>query len=222
MMRKLLTTVAAITAAGVIAFGIAKAANLPLFSNVALQEPSQELAALNTLVNNINAGVTGNLGYINGPVANPTGNSTTANQSLASTTIVTNQLVAAGQGIFARCSGINASGTTNAKVGLAIGKAMSVSLESIPGTNPQWDLEVQFHAATSPVTANYTWVGRGFASDASGTATNFMAVNGGNDTNTSDNLANNSVPVSCVVYAGTGGIATGSVTMENFIVQVLR
>lgn len=221
-MRKLLATVSAIAVAASIAGGIVYAANLSLFSGASCAESSQTVACLNQLVQAVNAGVTGNLAFTPGPVAGTTGSPTTANNTLASATIATGQLLVAGQGLRVRCSGIQASATTNARVGIVVGRSMAVSLEAIPGANPNWDMEVQLHAATTPVTANEVWVGRGFASNASGNATNFMAVNGGNDTTVTDNNVNFSLPVSCVQYAGVGGIATGSVTMENFLIEVLR
>jgi hypothetical protein len=224
-MRKLLTSVSAVAIAGFAAFGIVKAANIPLFSNIALQEPSQELAALNTLVQAINSGVTGNYGYVPGPVGNAGSSNTTANFTFASTSIPTASITQVGQGYRARCSG-QATVSTTFKVGIAVGRSMQVSLENFAGSTgndaigpqPNWDLEIQFHAATNPVTGNYTWMGRGFAAQPTGTATGQMSMVSGNDT-TGDNNNLAPITVNCVWY---GGIATGLATMNNFVVEQLR
>ncbi len=224
MMRKLLTSVSAVAIAGFAAFGIVKAANLPLFSNIALQEPSQELAALNTLVQAINTGVTGNFAYVPGPVGNTGTGTTTQNITFASAVVPTGTLVAAGQGYRARCAGTS-NVATAFKVGITVGRSMAVSQENFPvggaqPNNSNWDLELQFQAATNPVTANYTWMARAFAAIASGTVSgSTLSVNSGNDTTVTDNNANFQLPITCVMY---GGATTGEVTMMNFAIEQLR
>lgn len=221
-MRKLLTSVSAVAIAGLAAYGAVKAANLPLLSGPATSDPAAVQGSLNLVIQNINAGVTGDFAYVPGPVTNALGGAgNNANQVLASATIPTGTLVAVNNGYRARCAGISQA-LTNVNYGIVVGKAMNASIQGAPGTNSSWDMEIEWHAATSPVTANYSWMTRSFASDASGSATNFMAVNSGNDTNTTDNNAIFAVPVQCVVYTTAGGLPTGAATMMNFSIEQLR
>lgn len=224
-MRKLLTSVAAIVVAGLSGYGAIKAANLSLFGNISLQEPSQELAALNTLIQAINSGVTGQYAFVPGPVGNTGTGTTTQNFVFASATIPTGTLVAAGQGFRARCAGTS-NGATNVNYGIAVGKAIAVSLQtggtgnSQGTTQPNWDLEIQWQAATNPVTASYTWMGRAFASTTTGVLTQeSMAITSGLDTNATDNNAIFAIPVSCVMY---NGAATAITTMQNFEIEAIR
>ncbi len=227
-MRKLLTSVSAIAIAGGLAYGIARSASpgtLPFVSGPTCSEPSQEIACLNALIQNIYSGVTGNFAYV-GPTGNSGGGTTTANFTFASALIPTGTALAANSGYRARCAGISGVSTTM-KVGIAAGRSMAVSLENfgavnnVIGAEPNWDLELEFHTVALQTTAtpSYGWMGRGFAAQATGTATSQMAVISGNDITVTDNTINFGVPITCVVY---GGVATGFVTMMNFSVEQLR
>ncbi len=224
-MRKLLTSVSAIAVAGVLAYGVANSANptsLPFFSGPACAEAGAQLQCLNQLIQQIYSGVTGNFGYVPGPVANSGSSNTTANFTFASTIIPTSSITGVGQGYRARCAGISTVSTT-VKFGIVIGRSMQVSLENdgintIPANTNNWDLELQFHAATQPATGNYTWMGRALAGTSTGAATNQVVVISGNDV-TGDNNNLQAIPVTCVWY---GGIATGLATMMNFSVEQLR
>ncbi len=222
-MRKLLSTVAAVAVAGGLAYTIAYSSNIPLLTGPSCAEAGAQLQCLNQLIQSVNSGVTGNYAFVPGPVGNSGGGTTTANFTFASAVIPTGALVAAGQGYRARCAGVSGV-TTTAKYGIAIGRSMAVSLENWPTggaiNNPEWDLDIEFRAATTPVTANVVWMARAFAGIASGTTSGAaLSINSGNDTTVTDNNANLALPITCVAY---GGIATGFATMMNFSVEQLR
>ncbi len=224
-MRKLLSTVAAVAVAAGLAGGLAYTANIPLLSGATCADAAAQLQCLNQLIQSINSGVTGNFAYVPGPIGNAGTSNTTANLTLASAIIPTGSIANVNQGYRARCAGLSTVSTT-IKVGLVIGRSMQVSLENFAGSTgndaigpqPNWDLELQFLAATQPATNNFTWMGRAFAGQATGTATGQVAVISGNDV-TGDNNNLQSLPITCVFY---GGAATGLVTMMNFSVEQLR
>jgi hypothetical protein len=104
MLKKILTgTVAVFFAAG-----LATAANLSIFSGP--QDPSQLLATINTLVQNINFGVNGRLTA----VVTPAGNTTAIEQTLMTYTLPANRIANTGDAVRVRCWG-NTATNSNAK-----------------------------------------------------------------------------------------------------------
>ena len=233
-MRKLLTSVAAIAISVGISYGMVKAVNLPLFSNIALQEPSQELAALNSLVQALNFGTTGNLAYTPGPIGNL---ATTVGQTFASALVPTGQLTSAGQGIRARCYGQTANTTASKTINLMIfaqgqtpgsisATAPIISSTALNIGNENWDLELQYQVQTNPVTANAGWIGRSFVGNATPAGSTVATVspvniNSGQDTNQADNLATNGLVVACQ-YVNSSGAGAASATMQGFIVEQMK
>ncbi len=99
MLKKILTgTVAVFFAAG-----LAAASNISLLSGP--QDPSQLLATVNTLIQSINFGVNGRLTA----VVTPAGNTTTAEQTLATYTLPANRIAATGDAVRIKCWGTTAA-----------------------------------------------------------------------------------------------------------------
>ncbi len=222
-MRKLLSTTAAIAIAGTLAYTVARTSNIPLLTGPSCAEAGAQLQCLNQVIQSVNSGVTGNYAFVPGPVGVSGMGTTTANITLASATIPTGSILSAGQGYRARCAGITSISTT-IKFGIAVGRSIQVSLENIgintiPANGSGWDLDLEFRAATTPVTANTVWIGRALAGTATGSATNQVVVISGNDTTVTDNNTNLALPVTCIAY---GGATTGVATMMNFSVEQLR
>jgi len=99
MLKKLLMG----TVALVFAAGLATASNLTLLSGP--QDPSQMLATINSLIQSINFGVNGRLTA----VVTPAGNTTTAEQTLATYTLPANRIAATGDAVRIRCWGTSAA-----------------------------------------------------------------------------------------------------------------
>lgn len=106
MLKKLLTGAAAIAFAAT----VAGAANLTIFSGP--QDPSQLLATVNTLIQNINFGTAGRLNTQT--VA--TGTSTTVEQTLLTYSLPANRIASDGDGVRVVCWGTSAT-NANLKVG---------------------------------------------------------------------------------------------------------
>lgn len=124
MLKKILTgTVAVFFAAG-----LAAAANLSIFSGP--QDPSQLLATVNQLVQNINFGVNGRLTA----VVTGTLNTLTSEQTLASYTLPANRLATTGDAVLIKCWGQFATNTDTKSVKIYFGST-GVSSVSI-GSNP--------------------------------------------------------------------------------------
>lgn len=98
----------AIALLGLLISTSAFAANLPLLSGPQYSEPSQILPTVNTVIQNINAGVTGTLG-------SSTGGTTTGTsiQTLGTVTINPNVISVPGQAIKIQCWGTGTATGTN-------------------------------------------------------------------------------------------------------------
>jgi hypothetical protein len=214
--RKLLSTVAAIALAG----GVAYATNIPLLSGPAPSEPSQTLATFNQLISSINSGTPG-LGGYGGWVGNIGNVGTTASQILAQSIIPTGSISGAGTGFRATCAGIMASNATNETVAIQVGNTVAdtISLSTITVGQP-WSLDMLWQAATSPVTASYVFVGHGFSAPATGSATNFVSVNAGQDTVVTNNSVNFSIPIKCVAVMNS--TQAGILTATTFTVEQVK
>lgn len=143
-------------AAVVFAAGVAGAANLSLLSGSQYSEPSQILATVNTLIQNINFGVSGRLN------ANVTTTSatlaTTAEQTLATYTLPANRLAVTGDGVRVVCWGTTAANTDAKTIKLYFGTSAmsSVSMGGQPN-NKKWRLEMtvlRSGSATQTVVGN--------------------------------------------------------------------
>jgi len=237
-MRKLLASVAAIALTG----GMAYAVNVTPLSGPTINEPSQLMNGLNTVINSFNFGTSGNLGYVAGPLGAV---GTTVQQSIAFTTVNTGQLSNAGQALLARCYGISANNTHVKQVGIiAYGTqatnqnfqtvtplinslAPYVSSTAFSVGNENWDVELLYQLNTTPATANAAYIGRAWTGLATGgtaglgaVATPQIIINIGNDTSSTENLAVNGLTFAC--QAGLGTAAGGDVTMEGFSVQQVK
>lgn len=205
---------AASIAATVIAGSVAWAANLPLFSGPSTNEPGQLNATVNQLISNINTGVSGLIGFSAGPVSSI---ATTVVQPFVTSTIPTGQLVSAGQGLRVTCGGVTQANTDTKTVSLTVGTA-TVTSTAIAIPSVSWSLDLLWQPATTPVTANNVWIGHAFTSTVTG-ASSSVTVNGGNDTNANDNIANQGIPVKCSYVQGTSAV---DVTMETFTIEQVK
>lgn len=149
MLKRFLAGLAAVVCAG----GIALGSNLTLFSGP--QDPSQLLAQINTLIQNINFGVSGRL---NASVTSA-GTTTTVEQTLMTYSLPANRLANDGDSVEVVCWGTTAA-NTNAKSAKLYFGTSSISTTAGPTASPnalKWQLSLtvmRSGAATQVVMGN--------------------------------------------------------------------
>lgn len=143
-------------AAVLFAATMAGAANLSLLSGSQYSEPSQILATVNTLIQNINFGVSGRLNA--SVTATGTPLATTAEQTLASYTLPANRLANTGDGVRIVCWGTTASNSNGKSVILYFGNSSFTSANASSTPNgAKWRMELlvmRSGAATQTVVGN--------------------------------------------------------------------
>jgi len=143
-------------AAVVFAAGVAGAANLSILSGSQYSEPSQILATVNTLIQNINFGVSGRL--MAGLTATGTTSATTVDQTLMSYTLPASQLANPGDGVRVVCWGATASNSNAKTAKLNFGNSQITTANASPTpNNSKWRLELvvlRSGAATQTVMGN--------------------------------------------------------------------
>lgn len=141
-------------AAVLFAAGVAGAANLSILSGP--QDPSQLLATVNTLIQNINFGVSGRL--MAGLTATGTTSATTVDQTLMSYTMPASQLANSGDGVRVVCWGTTASNSNAKTAKLNFGNSQITTANASPTPNAsKWRLELvvlRSGAATQTVMGN--------------------------------------------------------------------
>lgn len=143
-------------AAVVFAAGMAGAANLSLLSGSQYSEPSQILATVNTVIQNINFGVSGRLSA--GLTATGTSLGTTVDQTLMTYTLPASQLANPGDTIKVVCWGTTAanSNVKTAKLNFGTSQIVTSSTSGSPNA-AKWRLELvvmRSGAATQTVMGN--------------------------------------------------------------------
>lgn len=202
-MRKLAIAIAALLVSGAVAL----AANVPLISGPASNEPSQENATINGVIQSIVSGMNGIIAAQPGPIATT---ATTIAQTFATTTIPTSTLNVPGQAIRARCWGIGSSSTNTKSVALNFGTGVVVTSGSMTAANQQWGVDLMIQAVT--LTANYVAIGSGeFGSTLMPTVSKQV---------TADNLQTG-LTLSCTGQTPTA-VETGGLTMEGFLVEQIK
>jgi hypothetical protein len=201
-MRKLLITTVALLAS----CALALAANVPFVSGPTSNEPSQENATINAVIQSIVSGMNGIIAAQPGPIATT---ATTIAQTFATTTIPTSTLNVPGQMLHAKCWGIGSSSTNNKAVALNFGTGVVVTGGSIQAANAQWGIDLYIQAVT--LTANYVAFGTGMSS-----STLFPTVS---KQVTADNLQTG-LTLSCT--GQVNAVEAGGLTMEGFIVEQVK
>lgn len=217
MLKKLLSTVAAVLAASAISYS----ANITSFNTVlsGCNEASQLLNCINQLITAVTAGVNGNVGT--NTVAVSSIASTGFDQQLMTVTVPPNTLTAAGQSLRARCFGTfganNNSKTIKAFVtstSTPNGAIIASLVSTINGGS--WNLELLVTYAASATNSN--WVGRGEA----GTFTTGVAFSN----IVSPVVASNSViDFRTAITASCGGVtptAAGDITVQELTVEQIK
>ena len=200
VLRGVLTTLAAVVMAGVLAY----ASNIPLMTGPI--SPDNQLAHFNNLINQINADTAGLSQFIPGPIQST---ATTNEQTLATTSVPAGQIASSGQGLDILCSGTTAANTNTKTVHLYFGSveystaAMSTSAES-------WYLELIVNANATPA-SNAVYMGRGL------TNTTAVAAVAGVDSSDPWNAA---ITVKCTVAQGTA--SASDTTLEQFLIQQIK
>ena len=131
--RKIFASLGAVVAS----VGIASAANLPLLSGPQYSEPSQVLATINTLIQNINSGVGGLLNAQTGAYSSI---ATTVEQTMLSYTVPASAIASAGQALRVKCWGGTAASANNKTMKLYFG-AQNVATPAAGTSNKGWYLE---------------------------------------------------------------------------------
>lgn len=187
------------------AAGVAGAANLSLLSGSQYSEPSQILATVNTLIQNINFGVNGRLSATVTATGTPI--ATTAEQTLATYTLPANRLAATGDGVRIVCWGTTASNSNAKQAILYFGGSSFTSANASAAPNgAKWRMELlvmRSGAATQTVVGN----GQVLAAPVS------IYTNAG-----SDNLTAN-VTIKCNSVTPT---APQDMTMQGMLVEQIK
>ena len=204
-MRKLLSALVAVTFSA----GIAAAAFIPLLSGsaqLACQEPSQSAYCANQLIQTMNSYL-GLVAVLPGPIAST---ATTAEQTLATTSLPPNTLSVPGQTLRLKCGGATAANGNTKSAKLYFGTGASISTGNFTASAAAWELEliVTDAAITQP---NSVYVGRGTES------TTVVAPVAGN--NVTDNLTT-AITAKCTVTQGTASAA--DLTLEDFVIEQVK
>jgi hypothetical protein len=115
----------------------AAAANLPLLSGSQYSEPSQMLATVNTVIQNINSGVGGLANAQTGSV----GNTSTSETILEQWAVPANTLNAAGQSLRITCWGTTAANSNNKTIKLYFGASVITS-GTLTDSNKNWTAQL--------------------------------------------------------------------------------
>jgi hypothetical protein len=202
-MKKILSLIAA----AFFAFGAvpAGAANLALLSGSQYSEPSQILATLNTLIQNINSGVGGLLNAQTAAVATGTG---TTEQTLQTYTLPAGFLSAAGQSLRISCWGTTGATANNKTRKLYYGASViTTATEAANAQNWKLDLIVMHTAA-----AAQSVVGTGLAG--TGGVTPISYVNQGTDNDAA------AVVIKCTGTDGTS--AAADITANGMLIELIK
>lgn len=188
------------------AAGVAGAANLSLLSGSQYSEPSQILATVNALIQNINFGVSGRLNA--SVTATGTTSATTVDQNLMTYSLPANQLANAGDGIRVVCWGAAASNANAKTAKLTFGTSTISTANSTTGitSGAKWRLELvvlRSGAATQTVMGN----GQTLATPLS------IYTNAGTDSLTS------AVTIAC---AGNTPTAPQDLTAQGMLVEQIK
>ena len=183
---------------------VAGAANLSLLSGPNYSDPSQVLATVNTLIQNINTGVGGLVNAQTGTAT--TSVATTTEQTLLSYTLAPGALATAGQSIRAYCWGHTSANTNNKTMKLYFGST-SVTTPAAGTNNLGWWLEIIVMRRTATTQG---FLGKGLV--------NTTAV-APSLSDAAENLAN-SVLIKCT---GTNGNASSNeITASGMIVESIK
>lgn len=202
-MRKLLLGSAAVLLTGAIAYG----ANFQLAPSGFVAEPSQIIAIINTLIQQLNANGTGVVASQTGPT---TSIATTVVQTFATTPIPSGTLNQPGQTLRLKCWGSTPANTDTKWVGLTFGSTTVTSGAFTQSAAP-WSLDLTITSVTT--TANYVAQGQGLVGTTIATNSTFSRQV------TSDNLgvANTA---SCTGQQGTSIAA--DILMLGFTVEQVK
>lgn len=201
MKKLLLSTVAALLTAGVMAV----AADLPNFTGP--QDPSQLNATMNQMNANIRSGVNGLIAFTPGASGSA---ATTAEQTLATTSVPASTIAKTGQTLFMRCSGGFAfSGHTNT-IKLYYGTSVYSSGPIVAAASlSTWSLELYVTNAGSSTSGVIRGLGAVGASPVFLNAT----------TNAVDDMTT-ALTAKCTATQGTA--APNDVTITNFFVEQIK
>lgn len=193
-------------AAVLFAASVAGAANLSLLSGSQYSEPSQILATINTLIQNINSGVSGRLNASLTAIGTPLG--TTVDQTLFSYTLPANTLANAGDSVRVICWGATPANGNTKTIKLNFGASQLTSANSIQTApnNGKFRLELivmRSGAATQQVMGNGTVIATPIS----------VYTNAGTDALTSD------VAITCV---GNTPTAPQDITAQGMLVEQIK
>lgn len=182
----------------------AGAANLPLLSGSQYSEPSQVLATVNTVIQNINAGVSGLLSNSLAQFSTAAG---TTEQTMFTYTLPPNGL-AIGQSIDVRCWGSTGATANNKTRKLYYGAAVITTATEAANAQP-WMLH---YVVTRTASATEAFSGDGLAG--TGGVTPLNTVTQGTDDGTA------AVVIKCTGTDGTS--AAGDILANGMVVQAIR
>jgi hypothetical protein len=200
-LRGAFTTLAAVLMAGAIAY----ATNIPLYTGPI--QPANLQAALNDLISKINFDTPGLSQFIPGPIAST---ATTAEQTLATTSIPAGQILSSGQGLDILCSGITQADSNSKTVHLYFGSGIEYSTAAMSTSGENWYLELIINANATPA-SNAVFLGRGL------TSTTAVAATSGVDVSDPWNAA---ITVKCTVTQGNA--SASEVQLEQFLIQQIK
>lgn len=204
-MRKLLSVLTSVLMVVGITFGASWAANVPLQTNAAFNEPSQILSTVNSVLQVINTNVSGVVAVQVGPI-NST--ATTAEQTLATFTIPAGTLASPGQSLRLMCSGGSGSNTNQKTMHLYYGTT-EISSAAFSTSAETWNLQLFVtNAGTQP---NSVATGYGFTNT---TAVAPIATN-----NLTDNLST-ALVAKCTVTQGTA--SASDITLYDFVAEQVK
>lgn len=188
------------------------AATIPLVSGPTSNEPSQENATINAVINNVIFGTYGLIGSAAGPV---TSVSTTTALNFVSTSIPTSQINTSGQAIRVHCWGRTAANTDNKTLNVTLGAAkISTPLVSTSGVS--WDITLLSQIASATLAGNIgiAWAG---SSHAAADANNiFFTMTSTPDATT---VWSGAVTAACGYLQGS---SSQDATMDGFTIEQLK
>lgn len=202
--RKLLLVTSALAIGLALA---ARAADLTPFTGP--QDPSQINASLNSLENQIQAGMNG---LIASQASTVSATATTAEQNLASQVIPVT-LRKSGQSLRLRCAGTTAANTHNKTIKLYYGTSVFTS-PTISSTGVNWEMELLVTYNASSTSGKYLGRGTYGQMAASGTVMGPVAT-----ANTTDQMAGN-LTAKCTATLGTASAL--DVELMDFIVEQIK
>jgi hypothetical protein len=220
-MRKLLSTAAAVLMAG----SIAGAANIPLLTGP--WDSGNVQGTINLLINAVNFGTAGLLGYVNGPVGS---SALTTPQFFTQTTVLTGQLQTGGQSLRVTCSGEAAASAAQKNIFISVANAAlvtggtstaytaaNVASAAFGGaTATAWTMQVNYHVGNTVATLGTAATPNsfdGWASVPGSTTTNFVWAS----PDTTNNIA-----TGLTIQCGYETISKADVTMQSFLVEQVK